>query len=113
MANYDIIVAMKEVAIAKMYESTFDSEDELLEFLEYDYKILGDTDAFIVYYYLAPNIIWVHFLWSGNKRKMFKICKELWAESVQAECMILFDCDDYERMFSNHARKIFLWTREL
>ena len=112
VANYDIIVDMKEVALAKMYESTFDSEDELLEFLEYDYKILGDTDAFMVYYY-AANIIWVHFLWADNKRKMLKICKQLWAESVQAECLILFDCDDVAKMFGNHSRRVYAWTKEL
>ena len=79
MADCAIIDAMKEYALTKMHESTFDSEELLHEFLEHDYKMLGDQEAFMVYYYIAPNTIWVHFLWASNKRKMLKICKELWA----------------------------------
>ena len=113
MANCDIIAEMEEYAIAKMRESTFDSEELLLEFQEHNYRMLGDEEAFTVYYYLADNIIWVHFLWASNKRKMLKICKTLWAESVQAECMILFDCDDYAKMFGNHAEKLYIWNKEI
>ena len=105
MVEYDIIARMKE--------STFDTEELMLEFKEYDYKILGDNEAFMVYYYLAPNIIWVHFLWASNKRKMLKICKTLWAESIEAECMILFDCDGYANMFGNHASKLYVWNKEI
>ena len=96
-----------------MEQSTFDDEEAMLSFLEYDYKILGSEDAFMVYYYPLPNIIWVHFLWADNKKKMLKICKMLWIESIQAECMILFDCDDYANMFGNHAKRVYTWTKEL
>ena len=106
---------MKEYIISKMKESTFDDDSAMLDFLEYDYRILGDEDAFIVYYYLAENMIWVHFLYATDKskRRMFAACKQLWAESVQAQAMIFFDCDDYERMFKNHSKKVYLWTKEL
>ncbi len=99
--------------IAKMKESTFDTEELMLEFKEYDYKILGDNDAFMVYYYIASNIIWVHFLWASNKRKMLKICKQLWSESKNSGCMILFDCDDYAKMFGNHSSKLYVWNKEI
>lgn len=113
LTDCDIIVPMKEYALAKMHESTFDSEELLHEFLEHDYKMLGDQEAFMVYYYIAPNTIWVHFLWASNKRKMLKICKELWAESVQTDSMILFDCDDYAKMFGNHAERLYVWNKEI
>lgn len=104
---------MKDYILSKMAESTFDDDEAMLEFLEHDYKMLGDKDAFIVYYYLAENMIWVHFLWAMNKRKMLMVCKQLWAESVQAQAMIFFDCDDYANMFGNHAKQVFIWTKEL
>lgn len=113
MDDCAIIVPMKEFMIARMRESTYDSEELLLEFQEHNYRMLGDEDAFMVYYYIAPNIIWVHFLWASNKRKMLKICKELWAESVQTKSMILFDCDDYAKMFGNHASKLYVWNKEI
>lgn len=113
MADCDIIESIKEFALAKMYESTFDSEEQLHDFEEHDYKMLGDREAFMVYYHLAPNIIWVHFLWASDKRKMLKICKQLWAESIQTESMILFDCDDYAKMFGNHASKLYVWNKEI
>ena len=113
MADCAIIDSMKEFSIAKMRESTFDSEELMLEFQEHNYRMLGDEEAFMVYYYIAPNTIWVHFLWASNKRKMLKICKELWAESVEKESMILFDCDDYAKMFGNHAEKLYVWNKEI
>lgn len=96
-----------------MRKSTFDNEEVMLEFLKYDYKILGDRDAFMVYYYAADNVIWVHFLWAKNKRKMHSICRSLWYESRNNGCMILFDCDDIAKMFGNHSRRIYAWTKEI
>jgi len=113
MADCDIIDTMKDFAISKMEQSTFDNREVMLSFLEHDYKMLGDRDAFMVYYYVMPNFIWVHFLWASDKRKMLKICKMLWAESVEAKSVILFDCDDYAKMFGNHASKLYMWNKEL
>ena len=106
-------IRMKDFIISKMELSTFDSNEVMLDFLEYDYKILGDTDSFIVYYYLADNVIWVHFLWAKSKKKMLKICRTLWAESQATDSIILFDCDEYESMFGNHARKLYVWDKEI
>jgi len=99
--------------VSKLRESTFTSEAEMLEYQEHDFSTVGDEDAFIICFIPVEGVVWVHYLWASDKRKMLKVTKALWAETQLRGQVILFDCDDYQRMFGNHARKIYQWVKEI
>ena len=101
---------MENFILQKMREHSDDLDGSYLD--EYDYKILGDNQAFLVYHYMNPQTIWVEFLWASNKKKMLKICRELWAESQETDSIILYD-DDGVNLHSTHATQVYLWTKEL
>jgi len=99
--------SLEKFAMSKM------NEDTLSDYKDQECIILGDSEAFITYYYQLPNVVWVNFLYATNKRKMLKICKVLWAITQESNSIILFNCDEFERMFQGHAKKIYLWNKEI
>ena len=103
---------MEDFIISKMEESTFDNMECMLEYKEYDYKILGDKSAFIVYYKIG-DLFWVHFLWADKKKQMYRVLKEFEKIAPPKSNIILFDCDYFSDMFGSHARKIYVWEKEL
>ena len=103
---------MKDFIITKMKESTFDDEYEMMRIFNEDYVILGDEEAFMVYYKIG-NVIWVHFLWASSKRLMYRVLKEFGKVASLKDNVILFDCDDFAKMFGSHATKIYVWNKEL
>jgi len=128
MTKYDIMSEAKQRAIAeineellqfaisKMRESSFDDEEALLEFLEHDYKMLGDKDAFLIYYAIGDTVIWVHFMWAIKPRLMYKVLKEFENYVSLKENIILFDCDicdGFNALHKHHAKRIYVWTKEL
>jgi len=128
MTTYDIMAKAKDkavmmikddllqFAISKMEESTFDDKEAMLDFLEHDYKMLGDKDAFLIYYAIGDTVIWVHFMWSKKPRQMYKVLKELGTHVTLKENIILFDCDicdGFNALHKHHAKRIYVWTKEL
>jgi len=98
---------MKNFIVSKMDDET------LQDYKDQECKVLGDKEAFITYYYQSEKVIWVNFLYATNKRKMLKVCKMLWIEAKYSEAIILFNCSDFETMFKGHAKKIYLWNKEI
>ena len=98
---------MKNFIISKM------DEDTLADYTDQECKVLGDMEAFITYYYQSEKVIWVNFLYATNKRKMLKICKMLWIEAKYSGSIVLFNCEEFEKMFKGHAKKIYVWTKEI
>ena len=111
MGDCVIMDGMKDYAISKM-DGAFSSEDEMLQFLNEDYHIIGDDKSFLVYYKMA-EVYWVHFLWASNKRLMYRVLKEFEKIAPPKHNIILFNSDNFAEMFGNHASKVYVWTKEL
>lgn len=85
----------------------------MLEYQEHDFWTVGDEDAFIICFSPVEGVVWVHYLWASDKRKMLKLVQGFVDDTHSRGQVILFDCDDYQRMFGNHARKIYQWVKEI
>ena len=106
----------EEFIVEKMREGTFDDEEELFEYLNHDYQVLGGEEAFLIYFPLREGVVWVHYLWSINKRKMRKVMKQLLLLHPIGEDIILFDCDiceGYNALHKRSATRVYMWNKEL
>jgi len=97
-------------------DETWESKEDIYTFLDYNYKIIGDIDSFIIYYRLNTGVLWLHYCFSSNssnsfknKRKMIKNCKELWDLSEKTDSFVMFDTNIEE--FSNHSNQIYVANR--
>lgn len=102
----------EEFIISKMLDN-FEPQEEAYDYKEYDYKILGDTEAFMVYFYIDTKIVWVHFLWASKKKRMILLLREFFKLVPLTSHEVLFDSDDFAKMFGNHARQIYIWEKEI